>query len=277
MDPFDPDTLDPGSRRAPITLSMGTNAAAKARTEEEEAVISAELSSTGERVVRTSFFRMATRKPSTVLPTVDVLGLSIATPSLATLASWFVASAKSRGRDAKVLAFAEAALADGKTRSLLARADAVLAHGIGIRAYARLATTPIAIHDPQSTIETLLAAGDHDDPIRVFFVGPGAEKAAAAYADRAGVKVVGATDRLGSLEDVNEACAEVVVAYGADALEWATENATLLDVGLVVTAPDAAGVHKNRMSFGAAVAFLMRACLYLAFGSRRAGSLPAPR
>ncbi len=149
------------------------------RSEEEEAVISAELSSTGERVVRTSFFRMSTKKPATMLPTADMLGLAIATPTLATLASYFVGAAKSRGRDAKVLAFAEPAIADGKTRALLARADAVLAHGIGIRAYARLAAQPLAIHDPEATIESLLAAGDQDDPIRVFFVGPGASSAAA--------------------------------------------------------------------------------------------------
>jgi N-acetylglucosaminyldiphosphoundecaprenol N-acetyl-beta-D-mannosaminyltransferase len=248
-----------------------------------------ELAGSGERPVerRDSGIRVMSRGPAP-LPAMDVFGVPVNVAPFDAVRAWFFECAFARERLPKIVHFAGSrslvrAWSDVTHRSLLARADLVLAEGACLGAYAALAAAPTRPRfDAVSTLFALFAAASPEAPVRVFLLG--GERGRAARAAELltkrfpGVRIVGATHAHRSLEDVNEACADVLLVGGAGADTWVDENVELLDVGIVASVGDAIdalggdGCRAPRATAPlgplAAIAFLVRATLYLAFRVR---------
>jgi exopolysaccharide biosynthesis WecB/TagA/CpsF family protein len=253
-----------------------------------------ELARSGERE---SFLRVKSgREPeldAARLPAMDVFGVLVATCGFEDLRGWFLAATEHRGRFPKVMLFAGTrsfaqATRDCEHATRLRRADVVLGEGAGVTAYAKLAAAPMRERfDAVATLDRLFAATDPHRPLRVFVCGEDrrcAERAATGIAARfPGIEIVGAAEArrhsTSLSEDVNEACADVVLVAMDDgrAEAWIEENLCLLDVGVVVGAGSAleafAGELRAKarpLGVLAMIAFFVRATLYLAFPARRA-------
>ncbi len=181
--------------------------------------------------------------------TVDCFGVAVTSSTFAQVRSWFYAAVASRGVYPRVMYFANAhtmnlAWTDESFRDVLGRADVVLNDGIGLDLYGKLAGRRFDENlNGTDLLPRLFAAADAASPLRVFLYGaaPGrAEKAAKNIEARfPNVRVVGVThgyERTSVVEDINEACADVVlVGMGNPVQErWIDENKYLLDVGVVV-------------------------------------------
>lgn len=246
-----------------------------------------ELARSGERPIahRDSGIHLAQGGPAP-LPSMDVFGVPVNVAPLDAVRAWLLHAAQTRGRLAKIVHFAGArslgrAWRDVEHRSVLARGDLILGEGASVSAYARLATAPAdARFDAVATLARVFEAASPDAPLRVFLLGGErgrAERAAQAIRARfPGVRVVGASDgsRHGA-EDVNEACADVLLVGGPRAEAWVDDNVELLDVGVVASVGDAIdalggdGCRAPRATppLGPleTLAFLVRAALYITF------------
>jgi exopolysaccharide biosynthesis WecB/TagA/CpsF family protein len=271
-----------------------------------------ELAQSGEREIaggalgrepsaRESFLRLAPKELDR-LPAMDVFGVPVATCGSPALAAWFHEAAQTRGRFPRVLLFAGArsflhAWHDGGHRARMAQADAVVGEGGGVLAYAWLASAPLDEKlDAAPTLHRIFESVDPARPIRVFLVGRDMsvlERAAAGIEERFPcVDVAGFADARPDAclsEDIGEKCVDVVlvgIGGGRDEL-WIEENVELLDAGLVVgvgQALDAFASPERRVTRATrplpwfdALAFLLRAALYLALPSLRpahAGGAP---
>ncbi len=256
-----------------------------------------ELAQSGEReisrVSRTSMFRVKPREVEH-LQAMDALGVAVATCTFEDLRDWFLGATEWRGRFPKVMLFAGArsiahARRDAEHRMRLRRADVVLGEGSGVAAYARLAAVSPSARtrfDAVETITRLFDAADGERKLRVFLCGEDKEKLSRAAKELAerfpAIEIVGAEDarKNASLaEDVNEACADVVLVGmggGRDAA-WIEENFPLLDVGVVAGVGEALDAFAGEAKIAAAtrplgvfatVLFFVRATLYLAFPRR---------
>ncbi|HEY8078187.1 MAG TPA: WecB/TagA/CpsF family glycosyltransferase [Labilithrix sp.] len=258
-----------------------------------------ELAQSGEREIargsRTSMFRVKPREVEH-LSAMDALGVAVATCTFEDLRDWFLGATEWRGRFPKAMLFAGArsiaqARRDERHRMRLRRADVVLGEGSAVAAYAKLAAAPNARFDAVETITRLFDAADAERKLRVFLCGEDKERVSRAAKELAerfpAIEIVGAEDarQNGSLaEDVNEACADVVLVGmggGRDAA-WIEENFPLLDVGVVAGVGEALDAFAGETQVAAAtrplgvlatIGFFVRATLYLAFPSRPA--LPA--
>jgi exopolysaccharide biosynthesis WecB/TagA/CpsF family protein len=250
-----------------------------------------DLAQSGERaIVRESFLRL---KPAPEhLPAMDAFGVPVAVCGFEAVRDWFLHAAELRGRFPKVILFAGArslarATKDAAHRNRLLRADVILGEGGAVATYAKLAAAPMRERfDAVATLERLLASVDSDRPLRVFLCGDDAKRTAVAKkvieARFPNVKIVGAADARANAsisEDVNEACTDVVLVGMSDAEAWIEENMPLLDVGVVIGVGDAldaiSGMKKTKLAARplgvvAAILFMIRATLYLAFPSRPA-------
>ncbi len=247
-----------------------------------------DLAQSGEReVARDSMFRV---KPAPEhLPAMDAFGVPVAVCGFADLRDWFFQAAQLRGRYAKVMLFAGArslarATKDATHRARLMRADVILGEGKTVETYAKLAAAPMRERfDAVATLERLLADAPVEQHIRVFLCGDDAKRMAVAKkvieSRYPNVKIVGAADarHANISEDVNEACADVVLVGMSDAEAWIEENMPLLDVGVVVGVGDAldaiSGMKKTKLAARplgvlAAVLFMIKATLYLAFPAK---------
>jgi exopolysaccharide biosynthesis WecB/TagA/CpsF family protein len=260
-----------------------------------EAEACEDLAQSGERaVVRESMFRV---KPTPEhLPAMDAFGVPVAVCGFEDVRDWFYNAAELRGRFPKVVLFAGArslarATSDAAHRARLLRADVILGEGSAVAAYAKLAAAPMRERfDAVATLERLLASADGDRHVRVFLCGDDAKHMAVAKkvieSRFPNVLVVGAADARTNAnisEDVSEAGTDVVlVGMGGDTEEWIEENMALLDVGVVVGVGDAldaiSGMKKTKqgtrpLGIFAALVFMIRATLYLAFPAKPVSAL----
>lgn len=224
---------------------------------ERETAYAPSLNESGERPIvsyppRESILRLK-QAPPPFAAQVDCMGIPVANGTWEQVRTWFFTSALTRGREPKVMFFANAhtcnlAWTDPELRSILARADLVLNDGIGLDIYARLAGVRFKQNFngtdllPRLFGEALPANGIVTE-LRVFLYG--AEKGRAEKAARniearfPNVRVVGTLDGFARgesvIEAINEACADVLlVGMGNPVQErWIEENKDLLDVGIV--------------------------------------------
>lgn len=258
--------------------------------------LEADLAASGERpvVASSSSGRPSYVGPRASLPELegsgDCFGVRIAQAGPERLSSWFDAAVGARGICARTMVFADtrtmnAAWDDEDLREILGRMDVVLRGGLGLDVYGALAGD--AFREARGRAELvlhLLASG----PLRVFVYGgaPGVatEAARALEARLPNVRVVGsqpARERATVIEEINEACADVVlVGLGATReARWIEESKVLLDVGVIVGVGDLlgelAGVPSrpslvDRVTAGPT--FLARAIAHLSVGVRPRGS-----
>ena len=257
----------------------------------EQKVDENDLSQSGERaIVRDSYLGLVDESPA-FETALDCFGVPVSLATWEGIYRWFFEAARSRGRMAKVLYFANAhtlnlAWSNVAFRSALRRADVVLNDGVGMQMYSRLAGSPFAASfDGSDLFPRLFACASPATPLRVFLYGaaPGrAEKAARQIEARyPGVRVVGTMDgssRSSAIEIINEACADVLLVGMGHPLQeqWIDENRSLLDVGLVagvgglIDSFSGNGDRESRGLFAryvlAAPAFILRAILYVGFG-----------
>lgn len=208
------------------------------------------LSQSGEHAIveRTSILRTRLPAPSFAAQ-VDCMGVPVANGTWGQVRDWFFTSAATRGREPKVLFFANAhtcnvAWSDPEFRSILARADVVLNDGVGLDVYARLAGIRFNQNfNGTDLLPRLFACTTPRRELRVFLYG--AEKGRAEKAARniearyPHVRVVGTMDGFARgesvIEAINEACADVLLVGMGNPLQerWIDENKDLLDVGIV--------------------------------------------
>lgn len=214
------------------------------------------LNESGERAIvsyppresRDSILRLKQAPPS-FASQVDCMGIPVANGTWEQVREWFFASALTRGREPKVMLFANAhtcnvAWSDPDFRAILARADTVLNDGIGLDIYARLAGVRFTQNfNGTDLLPRLFAEASPQTELRVFLYGAEkgrAEKAAKNIEARfPNVRVVGTMDGYARgesvLEAINEACADVLLVGMGNPIQerWIDENKDLLDVGIV--------------------------------------------
>jgi exopolysaccharide biosynthesis WecB/TagA/CpsF family protein len=197
---------------------------------------------------RESFLRLKQAPPSFAAQ-VDCMGIPVANGTWQQIREWFFASALSRGREPRVMYFANAhtcnvAWSDPEFRAVLSRADLVLNDGIGVEIYARLAGVRFNQNfNGTDLFPRLFAEATPHTELRVFLYG--AEKGRAAKAAKniearfPNVRVVGTLDGFARgesvIEAINEACADVLLVGMGNPIQerWIDENRDLLDVGIV--------------------------------------------
>ena len=257
-------TFPPHMALRSFSVYSNSNAAAAADYAEEwESVSSSELevvdgydadlNQSGERAIvslppRESILRLKQSAPSFAAQ-VDCMGIPVANGTWEQVKEWFFASALTRGREPRVMYFANAhtcnvAWSDPDFRAILGRADLVLNDGIGLEIYARLAGVRFNQNfNGTDLLPRLFAETTPEKELRVFLYGAEkgrAEKAAKKIEERfPNVRIVGTLDGFARgesvLEAINEACADVLLVGMGNPIQerWIDENRDLLDVGIV--------------------------------------------